>query len=522
MRAPVLILLLFISSNFGFPSTENDKWHPDLKPFEIAKQLEKELDPNYWRENAQKTVKTHSEQKSNKKIAKNIIFFMGDGMSVTTISAARSYLDTTMASSLTFEDFPYTGMAKNYCVNKQTADSACTATAYFTGVKTNYDMIGVTANVEFKDCEAGQVKENQTPSIAKWALDAGKGVGFVTTSPVTDASPVGLYGHTSNRNWECDVDVTKDGCDPSKTPDIAKQLIRGDVGSQLKVIMGGGRKEFRPNTTEDEEEKESYGRRQDGLDLIEEWKKAKGDKGTFVWNKKQLQNVDPTKTDFVLGLFEYGRMKYNLENVAEGDLLHEPSLSDMTSAALDILNNGKDEGFFLFVEGGLIDDAHHAAHANIALDETTELSKAVKVALSKVNLDETLIVVTADHAHTMSFSGYPTRTANILGTLGTKADDGFDQMILNYANGKGYELHYDEKTGKRVDPSTFTHHFKLPYPTTVHRSSETHGGEDVSVYAMGPWAHLFSGNYEQNAIAHFMAHAACIGPGTWTCMNEED
>lgn len=91
-------------------------------------------------------------------------------------------------------------------------------------------------------------------------------------------------------------------------------------------------------------------------------------------------------------------------------------------------------------------------------------------------------------------------------------------MILSYANGPGYALHVDEMGG-RIDPRKYEHYFKLPYPATIPRGSESHGGEDVSIYAIGPWSHLFSGNYEQHAIPHLMAHASCIGPGNQTCLN---
>lgn len=404
------VILLIVLQVHSFPSSKDQdddrRWHPDLANVKISQSLEDELDSKYWAEIGLKTVEDHLSIQPNRKIVKNIIFFLGDGLSVNTITAARSYMDKTLKVPLSFETFPFTGMAKNYCVDKQTADSACTTTAYLCGVKSNFEMIGVSANVKNKDCNAAQKEENQTPSIGKWALDAGKGVGFVTTTSVTDASPVGLYGHTSERDWENDSDVAKDGCDPEKTPDIAKQLIRGEVGSRLRVIMGGGRREFRPNTTEDEEENEEYGKRSDGVDLIEEWKTSKNGKGQYIWNMKQLKEVKPDETDYLLGLFDYGGMKYNLELIAEGEDRHEPSLYEMTEKAIDILSN-EPEGYFLFVEGGLIDNAHHDSYATLALDETVEFSRAIQTALEKVDLEETLIVVTADHAHTMSFTGYP-------------------------------------------------------------------------------------------------------------------
>lgn len=101
-------------------------------------------------------------------------------------------------------------------------------------------------------------------------------------------------------------------------------------------------------------------------------------------------------------------MKYHLDVVEQQLESEEPTLSQMTDAAIDILSTNEN-GFFLFVEGGLIDSAHHDTHARLALDETSELSKAVEVARSRLNSDDTLIVVTADHSHTMTYSGYPVR-----------------------------------------------------------------------------------------------------------------
>lgn len=405
----ILITIIFVTTSFSFPTTvDHDANHPDLRTVPISTELKDELDSNFWRELGVKVVNDHISRETNNQIAKNIIFFLGDGMSVNTITAARSYIDKSMNVPLSFEKFPYTGMAKNYCIDKQTADSACSTTAYLCGVKAKFETIGVNGNVSKKNCTEAQMRENQTPSIAKWALDVGKDVGFVTTTSVTDASPVGLYGHTTERDWENDSDVIKDGCDPEKTPDIAKQLIRGEVGSKLKVIMGGGRREFRPKTVEDEEIFGAFGRRTGEVDLIEEWKTSKGNKGHYIWNKKQLTEINPNTTDYLLGLFDYGGMKYNLEVIAEGEERLQPSLHEMTAKAIDILSRDP-EGFFLFVEGGLIDNAHHDTHATIAVDETVEMAKAVQIALDKVNLTETLIVVTADHAHTMSFTGYAVR-----------------------------------------------------------------------------------------------------------------
>lgn len=101
--------------------------------------------------------------------------------------------------------------------------------------------------------------------------------------------------------------------------------------------------------------------------------------------------------------------------------------------------------------------------------------------------------------------------------MGSKAEDDLPYMILSYANGKGSYEHIDQNKGGRIDTSYKPRPIKFRYPSTLPRNSETHGGGDVAVYANGPWSHLFSGNYEQNAIPHMMAYAACIGKEPFKC-----
>ncbi|XP_026467187.1 membrane-bound alkaline phosphatase-like [Ctenocephalides felis] len=365
-----------------------------------------EKSAEFWTKQAKEKLTKRLERKENTNDAKNIIIFIGDGMSIPTLTAARVLLGDEN-KQLSFEKFPYTGLSKTYCVDAQTADSACSATAYLCGVKTNDGTIGVTANVTRDNCEHMANKGNHVTSIAKWAQDEGKATGIVTTTRVTHASPAGTYARTADRDWESDTDVIKKGkADPLKCRDIAHQLIHQEPGKNFKVILGGGRQKFLPKDIKDEEQEP--GQRSDGRNLIEEWKTEMGKKGKseYVWNKKQLDAVDADKTDFLLGLFENNHCKYHLD-VVDGNLeSKEPSLAEMVAKAIDIL--GKEEkGFFLFVEGGRIDQAHHDTKPRKALDETLEFAKAVQVALNKTSEDDTLIVVTADHAHTMSISGYP-------------------------------------------------------------------------------------------------------------------
>lgn len=108
----------------------------------------------------------------------------------------------------------------------------------------------------------------------------------------------------------------------------------------------------------------------------------------------------------------------------------------MTEVAINIASkgNGAENGYFLFIEGGRIDHGHHATWAKKAMDETVEFSKAIQKALDMTSEEDTLIVVTSDHAHTMSVAGYPDRGNSILGAAGTD-DYGEARLTINYANG---------------------------------------------------------------------------------------
>lgn len=116
-------------------------------------------------------------------------------------------------------------------------------------------------------------------------------------------------------------------------------------------------------------------------------------------------SVNASETDYLLGLFEHSHCRYNLEIKNEGIEHLEPSLAEMVDKATDILSKNE-EGFFLFVEGGLIDRGHHDTKAHYALEETVEFDRAIALARAKFSDEDTLIVVTADHSHTMTYAGY--------------------------------------------------------------------------------------------------------------------
>lgn len=226
-------------------------------------------------------------------------------------------------------------------------------------------------------------------------------LGIITNVRVTHATPGALYAHTQNREWEADTKIPLEyrnkGCD-----DIAKQLVYSDVGQKLNLIFGGGRRGFL---------KQSNGGQRSDEDLIEAWKRLKDQKGQdydVLINKDDLDRWE--HTDFVMGLFADSEMQYELER----DESKQPSLSMMTKEAIHRLKRNPN-GFFLMVEGGLIDYAHHYNWPKKAFEETLELENAVKLALELTNEEDTLVLVTADHSHAWTINGYPKRGNDILG-----------------------------------------------------------------------------------------------------------
>lgn len=382
------------------------------------------------------------------------------------------------------------------------------------GIKANYETIGVTGAVQLNNCTESLPPQNRVPSIVAWAQAAGKRTGIVTTTRITHASPAGAYAHTASRQWESDADMPPENV--GKCADIAAQLVRDPTGRRLNVILGGGRRNFLPANVTDADGVQ--GVRADGVDLVAEWQASRTAGSQFVRNREQLLRLLDAESnsadDSVLGLFNADHLDYNLD----ADHASEPSLAEMTVAAVRRLQSP--EGYFLFVEGGRIDHAHHENKARKALDETVQFSEAIRMAgeLTAAQADETLIVVTSDHAHTMSISGYSKRGEDILGLNSELAADMQHYTTLSYGTGPRLAV---ESNGSRsiLDDDNFADKDYV-YPALVPLKSAAHGGDDVGVFARGPWAHLFTGVYEQNAIPHMIAYAACLGEGLTVCSME--
>lgn len=452
--------------------------------------------------------------------AKNVILFVGDGMGIATITASRIFegqrkgLDGER-NQLAFERLPYLALSKTYSANQQTSDSAPTMTAIVTGVKTNDGGLSVNQAVARSESSNAVIQANKLTTILEKAELSGRATGIISTARITHATPAATYAHTSNRDWEADSSLPAG----SDVKDIAAQLVdsfgKNKIGDGLEVVMGGGRSNLLPKTQNDPEYPNIKGKRNDGRDLIQEFQ-AKFN-AHYVWNKTQFDAFNPASGQRLLGLFEPSHMQYDHDRST--DAAGEPSLAEMTDKAIDVLKRNK-KGYFLMVEAGRIDHASHANNAYRTLSETVALSDAVKLAMSKVDMRDTLIVVTADHSHTLTIAGYAKRGNPILGkvvfpgnAVPEKALDGNPYTTISFANGAGYatnnDAHTQEHRAGRVQDMSAVNtedpdfHQEVMVPLTA----ETHAGEDVAIFAGGPNAHLFHGIQEQSYIYYVMEDA---------------
>ncbi|KTF40761.1 alkaline phosphatase [Xanthomonas translucens] len=463
--------------------------------------------------------------------AKNVILFLGDGMSLTTVAAARILDGQRKGASgeenqLSWEAFPATALSKTYNTDSQTPDSAGTMTSITTGVKTHMGGIGVSSGKR-EACADSLGKRLLT--WLELADSAGLNTGIVTTTRLTHATPAATYAHTPERNWESDTDLPEkavaEGC-----RDIAQQMVSAHYGRGPQVMLAGGRSQFTTVEQRDPEYDDKVGLRLDGRDLIGEWRQ-RHPQGAYVWNRGQLEAAQNAPA--LLGLFEPDHMQFDhdRDHGAAGD----PSLAEMTRAAIRTLSRGKD-GYVLMVEGGRIDHAHHAGNAYRALDETIALSQAVRAAAEATSAEDTLIIVTADHSHTLNFVGYPQRGNPILGKVrGTSGEDantgelaldgnGQPYATLSYANGPGYTGASNQQPAGAKQfphaPSSFepvkgrpdlthvdTERPDFMQEALVPTKAETHGGDDVGIWARGPGSDAFRGSLEENVIYHVIVQA---------------
>ena len=433
-------------------------------------------------------IQSHSVDNS---AAKNIILFIGDGMSITTLTAARIWQGQQQGKLgeehfLHFETFPHTALIKTYNSNQQTPDSAGTMSAIMTGVKTRAGIISMGPEQDNTDCKGSTQHHQQT--LLEWGHKQGFATGIVTTARLTHATPAATYAHSPDRRWEGDYDRHPNaywyGCDS-----IAKQLVEGAFPAGLDLALGGGGSRLQSYY-------ESFHQQFPFGHLLNNQKEL------LKWD---AVNEQPSQSGPVLGVFSSGHMDFESDRTDK-----QPSLKVMTKMALKYLQ-GLDNKYLLVIESARIDHAHHNGNAARALAETAMLADSVQLADDMTRDDDTLIIVTADHSHTFVMAGYPKRGNPILGVSKNQQDelvlanDGLPYTSLGYANGSS--------SGRAKNPQHFaaTEDKNFHQEVAVALEAETHGSDDVALHAKGPGAYLFSGLMEQNEIFHTMLQALSSG-----------
>jgi len=387
----------------------------------------------------------------------NIIFMIPDGYSSSYATNYRLF-----KGEESVMDPHLVGMHRTYSANSAVTDSAAAGTAMATGSKTNNGIISMDPD------------GNKLETILQAAEKSGKSSGLVATSTITHATPAVFGSHVVTRANE---------------KDIAPQLLQSDVD----VILGGGKKYFSD-------------------DLLN---KAKQDGYEIVSDKQSLTNVK--KTDKLIGLFAEDSLAPELDR----GTTDEPSLQEMTSAAIDVLSNDKD-GFFLMVEGSQIDWAGHANDAAWAMKDTEAFESAVEAALDFAKKDKkTLVVIAGDHdTGGMSVGGYGgsganleilkdvTATGNFMASQLNEERSNSQEIVLKYT---GITLSETEVTQiKQAKDPAFEINSLISKHAFVGWTHTGHTGTDIPVYAYGPQAHKFAGLIENTDFPELMAEAMKI------------
>jgi alkaline phosphatase/streptomycin-6-phosphatase len=413
--------------------------------------------------------------------ARNVIYFLGDGMGDSEITIARNYAVGAGGRFAGIDALPFTGEATTWAVQEANpskpdyvTDSAASGTAWATGSKTSNNRVSTTAGTD-KDLE----------TILEIAQDRGWKTGDVSTAEITDATPAVLASHVRLRGCQGPLDMgtcPQDRKSAGGPGSIAEQLI--DHG--VDVILGGGRQRF--------DQVIPPGEPGAGTTLRQQ---APSLGYGVVTDAAGLAGVQAGR---VLGLFNAGNMTTEWNGALAAPYpgtgpqrcneanrpANEPSLAQMTSKALALLDarnrvhgeqfHGSD-GFFLQVEGASIDKQDHAENPCAQIGETVAFDAAIQVGLEYARTHrDTLVIVTADHAHTSQIIEAQTANDHSPGATSTLTTDEGVPMVVNYA-------------------------------TNLDGRSQSHTGSEVRVAAQGPQAANVLGVVDQTDLFHLMARA---------------
>lgn len=311
--------------------------------------------------------------------AKNVILFVGDGMALPAVTMSRimskGLTEGKYNGLLELDQMDQRAIVTTSGMDSLVTDSANSASAYNTGHKSAVNGLGI-----YPDNTDNSLDDPKVETLAEMLKRSrGMSIGIVSTAEIEDATPAAVVSHTRKRDDK---------------PEIAEMLYN----LKPEVILGGGSAYFLPKST-------PGSKRKDDKDLFGMFEQS-GYK--VVENNTQLQAAGTP--DKLLGLFHPSNMSVyydrSTNNVADlKTFTDQPNLWDMTQKAIDVLSKN-DNGFFLMVEGASIDKQLHTLDWERAAYDAIEMDKAVGVAkrFAEKNGD-TLIVATADHAHSVSVAG---------------------------------------------------------------------------------------------------------------------
>jgi len=399
--------------------------------------------------------------------ARNAILFIGDGMAISTLTAARVH--AAGPSGRLALELPHVALVRTHSLDRLVTDSAASATAILAGERVSSGVLGMSPETK-RSCSIPKRRDGSVnplhpcasaaapiPSLGELAAQAGMAVGVVTTTRVTHATPAALYAHVDEREREAD---------------IAAQLVQQPG---LNFVVGGGRRFFKPASWQGLFV--PGGVRVDGRDLLVELR----EKGVAVpENGEALRAAVGAGAERIVAVLTDDHFPYVSES---SDV---PSLAELTELAIRQLSRSE-KGYFLLVEGGRIDHAQHENRAPEMLGEMRAFDEAVASARRLTDEKDTLILVTADHSQPLVIAGYALVDDSILGQarghgIGRKDADGDGKPdLLRASNGEPFSTLLFANGPRSA--------LRLPYAT--------HEGSDVVATAVGPGAERVRGFLDQ-------------------------
>jgi len=409
----------------------------------------------------------------------NVILLIGDGMGDSEITLARNYAEGAGGYFKGLDALPVSGQYTHYSLDRVTGkpvyvtDSAASATAFSTGVKSYNGAIGV------------DIRGEAHASLLQLAKAAGFATGDVSTAEIQDATPAAQIAHIALRDCKGPEETSKECPAYAKENGGAGSIAEQLIAVRPDVALGGGAQYFRQDATAGEWQ---------GKTVLEQ---AQASGFQLVTNGQELAAITAAGQDApLLGLFADGNMAVRWKGPRASyhgniDLPpvtceanpdrqdSQPTLAAMTSKAIELLS-AHPKGFFLQVEGASIDKQSHAANPCGQIGETVDLDEAVQVALEFAKKDgHTLVIVTADHAHAGQIVYEDAKAPGLTEALLTK--DGA-VMSISYGNSEG--------------------------------SSMGHTGTQLRVAAYGPRAFNVTGLLDQTDIFYIMRDALGLAQGT--------